>query len=136
MEPADITAVPVTSQEPPLSSPPPTPFSHSSTLALLQGTSQTSLGPLLSCRQAGQLLQLARRTGTACRGRRQQNFSGMWDRWKDKHPWNTRRLETSVYACMYTSMWSKLPRVYIYVDHLHGPSCGNVCVSMLFIRVQ
>lgn len=37
-------------------------------------------------------------------GRNWRNFSRMWDRWKDKHPWNTRRLETFIYACVYVSV--------------------------------
>lgn len=64
-------------------------------------------------------------------GRSQQKFSGMWDRWKDKHPWNTRRLEAYmcwcihiyvvwVVVCVCISLWA------IYTIQV---SC-NVCVSM------
>lgn len=46
-------------------------------------------------------------------GRRQQSFSGMWDRWKDRHPWNTRRLEASMSAGAYVSVWSGWLCVYL-----------------------
>ena len=67
VKPTDMTVVPVTSQEPPLP-PHPLSFSHLSTLGQSQGTPQASLGLLLSCRRARQLLQLAQKTGTACWG--------------------------------------------------------------------
>lgn len=48
---------------------PPTPFFCLwSTLGQSQGTPQASLGLLLSCHRAGQLLQLARKTSTTCWG--------------------------------------------------------------------
>lgn len=72
--------------------------------------------------------------GAGCRS--QQKFLGMWDRWKDKHPWNTRRLEVYmcwciqiyvvwVVMCVCMSVWA------IYTIQV---SC-NVCVSM-FVCVQ
>lgn len=69
-------------------------------------------------------------------GRSQQNFSGMWDRWKNKHPWNTRRLEAFLCADPYVSVWPRFSCVYLY---LCGPSkwpkLVAACVSM-FVCVQ
>lgn len=60
-----------------------------------------------------------------------QNFSGMWDRWKDKHPWSRRRLETFTYASVYISIWLKISCVHISRCIIYMVQLVNVCVSVL-----
>lgn len=126
VKPTDMTVVPVTSREPPLSPPPP-PVSHWSTLGQSQAT-QASLGLLLPHRCAGQLLQLARKTGTACCG---QELAELL---KDVGPVERQApLEYAevgnFYIRLCVCICGPSCHVYMSVDHLHGPSCRNVCVS-------
>lgn len=111
VKPTDMIAVPVTSQEPPLS-----PLLHLFPTGVPWGSHRPLKPPWVYCFPTvvpGSSCSWQERRAPLAVGRSWQNFSRMWDRWKDKHPWNTRRLETFIYACVYVSMWSKLLCVYI-----------------------
>lgn len=111
----------------------------------VQGTPQASLDLVLSIFMLGISWSWQESQTRGAGGRSQQSFSGMWDRWKDKHPWKTRRLEDLMCASARISLWCRLLHIYlcapgchvclyvwaIYVIHV---SC-RVCVNM-FVYVQ
>lgn len=119
----DTTAAPVTSQDPPL---PPLLFffplkstgAATRNISSLPGVTAFLLFVLgCSCWQQ-------ERQAVCFGGRRSwQKSSGMWDRWKDKHPWHTRRLETCIYGCVCTSVWSNICLVKVVI----------MCVNVLSI---
>lgn len=113
-------------------------FPHSSRLGQSQGTPQASLCLLLSCHRAGRLMQLAGKTSTACRGQEVREPAELL---RDVGPVERQAsLEyTEVgnfYICLRVYICGPSCRVYICVDHLRGPCCRDVCVSMLSICVQ
>ena len=138
VKPTDMTVVPVTSQEPPL--PPPSsvffPLEYPGAVTRHSSSLPGSTAFLPSCQAApavgtkdghcvlGTRGTGASRTSQGCGTGGKTSTLGIHGGWK--------LLYTLV--CIYLCSLSS--RVYIYVDHLHGPSCCNVFVSMLSICVQ